>query len=96
MTKYQKSALVFSATMVLIGVLAYLGWVMSWRPLVSVSSDYFPIAPGAALSFVLLGGTVSANIVWPASKTVRYASSVLMLVLFLLLSYLILDRKSVV
>ena len=77
--------------MVLIGVLAYLGWVMSWRPLVSVSSDYFPIAPGAALSFVLLGGTVSANIVWPASKTVRYASSVLMLVLFLLLSYLIFE-----
>ncbi len=77
--------------MVLIGALAYLGWMMSWRPLVSVSSDYFPIAPGAALSFVLLGGTVSANIVWPESKTVRYVSSVLMLVLFLLLAYLIIE-----
>src|SRR3989304_1353315 len=53
---YIRTALICSAITLILGTLAMLGWFMDIRSLVGFVPGYIPIAPGAALAFILLGG----------------------------------------
>ncbi len=53
---YIRTALVCSAITLILGTLAMIGWFMDIRSLASFVPGYIPIAPGAALAFILLGG----------------------------------------
>ncbi|VVB55800.1 Methanogenesis regulatory histidine kinase FilI [uncultured archaeon] len=53
---YSRTALVCSAITLILGTLAMIGWLMGIRSLTSFVPGYIPIAPGAALAFILLGG----------------------------------------
>ena len=53
---YIRTALVCSAITLILGTLAMIGWFMDIRSLASFVPGYIPIAPDAALAFILLGG----------------------------------------
>ncbi|CAG0990378.1 two-component system, chemotaxis family, sensor kinase Cph1 [Methanosarcinales archaeon] len=53
---YIRTAKVCSAITLILGTLAMLGWLMGIRSLASFVPGYIPIAPGASLAFILLGG----------------------------------------
>ncbi len=53
---YSRIAQVCSAITLILGILAMIGWLMDIRSLASFIPGYIPIAPGAALAFILLGG----------------------------------------
>jgi PAS domain S-box-containing protein len=53
---YSRTAQVCSAIALILGTLAMIGWLMGIRSLVSFVPGYIPIAPGASLAFILLGG----------------------------------------
>ena len=53
---YSRIAKVCSAITFILGTLAMIGWFMDIRSLASFVPGYIPIAPGAALAFILLGG----------------------------------------
>ncbi len=53
---YIRTVLVCSAITLILGTLAMIGWLMDIRSLASFVPGYIPIAPGAALAFILLGG----------------------------------------
>ena len=53
---YSRTAQVCSAITLILGTLAMIGWLMGIRSLTSFVPGYIPIAPGASLAFILLGG----------------------------------------
>ncbi len=53
---YIRTVQVCSAITLILGTLAMIGWLMGIRSLASFVPGYIPIAPGAALAFILLGG----------------------------------------
>ena len=53
---YIRTAKVCSAITLILGILAMLGWVTGIYYLASFVPGYIPIAPGASLAFILLGG----------------------------------------
>ena len=53
---YRRTSLVCSAITLILGTLAMIGWLMGIHSLASFVPGYIPIAPGAALAFILLGG----------------------------------------
>ena len=53
---YVRTAQVCSAITLILGTLTMIGWFMGTRSLASFVPGYIPIAPGAALAFILLGG----------------------------------------
>ena len=53
---YRRTALVCSAITLILSTLAMIGWLMGIRSLYSFVPGYIPIAPGASLAFILLGG----------------------------------------
>ena len=53
---YSRIAKVCSAITLILGTLAMIGWLMGIRSLASFVPGYIPIAPGASLAFILLGG----------------------------------------
>src|SRR5574341_382657 len=52
---YIRTAMVCSAITLILGTLAMIGWFVDIRSLASFVSGYIPIAPVAALAFILLG-----------------------------------------
>src|SRR5659263_67860 len=52
---YSRTAQVCSAITLILGTLAMIGWLMGIRSLTSFVPGYIPIAPGAAMAFILLG-----------------------------------------
>lgn len=55
----------------LIGGLVLVGWVWDWGMLTSWRTDYIPMAPNAALIFILSGVTLVVGGVWPANRIIR-------------------------
>jgi PAS domain S-box-containing protein len=53
---YIRTAQVCSTITLILGTLAMIGWLMGIRSLASFIPGYIPIAPGASLAFILLGG----------------------------------------
>lgn len=53
---YSRIAKVCSAITLSLGTLAMIGWLMGIHSLASLVPGYIPIAPGASLAFILLGG----------------------------------------
>jgi PAS domain S-box-containing protein len=54
---YSRTAQVCSAITLILGTLVMTGWLTDIRSLASFIPGYIPIAPGASLAFILLGGT---------------------------------------
>jgi PAS domain S-box-containing protein len=52
---YIRTAQVCSAITLILGILTMIGWLMDIHSLASFIPGYIPIAPGAALAFILLG-----------------------------------------
>ncbi|MBM4050712.1 MAG: hypothetical protein FJ279_36910, partial [Planctomycetes bacterium] len=62
------AALSCGAVAALLGALALTGWLTGWRRLSSFRSDYIPMAPNTALSFLVLSagvGALTAGGRWP-------------------------------
>src|SRR5665811_1498200 len=53
---YSLTAQICSAITLILGTLVMIGWLMGIRSLSSFVPSYIPIAPGASLAFILLGG----------------------------------------
>src|SRR5665811_57764 len=53
---YSRTAQVCSAITLILGTLTMIGWLTGIRSLTSFVPGYIPIAPGASLAFILLGG----------------------------------------
>jgi PAS domain S-box-containing protein len=53
---YSSTAQVCSAITLILGTLTMIGWLTGIRSLASFVPGYIPIAPGASLAFILLGG----------------------------------------
>ncbi|MCX9009915.1 MAG: ATP-binding protein [Candidatus Methanoperedens sp.] len=55
---YNRMAMVCSAITTILGTVAMIGWLMDIHILASFGPGYIPIAPGAALAFILLGSAL--------------------------------------
>ncbi|MCX9009723.1 MAG: ATP-binding protein [Candidatus Methanoperedens sp.] len=84
---FRRMAKVCNAIVLILGTLTMIGWLMDIHILASFGTGYIPIAPGAALAFILLGGAWYLYARAPSWRFVRIC--VLILTLFVSLMALL-------